>query len=623
MHTSNVFCFLFLVAAAASECEADSSCAGEKDTMVLLQSSATATASSQEEKQEADVPEEEDYEKPEDDDLEEEDEEKAAKHNALIESIADLEDDNDLNVAIDARGLLSQGSSPPKAIAVRMGFNGGGYGMKPLRAQQAKFYTTADCTGPVVTGTTIGTSRVWKTHNTCDEQAFPGCAADQQKPMEDGVDKNGWTGWQTNFCIKGCANNEMFLGYKFDKPVQILSFTDGVEKMPNLDGGGILNIQRALEWAGTDTVWETVASYEGGSFRRRWGTSGSVGPHRRRERGQSPRDRSESGDKMCKLFSTKQATFTLETGKWCGEPKTKPFKIESGGNEECRERCVYDANCHSYELVYGHSVSHHDCKKNKRDGPEDGVCQSTQGLCIIRTTDDCEHQDPPIEPIEKGADYYRYFKNSKAGVHTEKCLTHDGDEDDKTCYTKCAPGFYESGRGEGEKAKCVECQGGTSRRRNYECAPCRPGHVSKDESDECQLLQDMCDPEDCGPCATCMQGIESKLDNCVTKPIAEGGCYNPGTTWCSEAQDALMQCQSKSSGCWYRLLCRDPRICDQWKSVFCGPQNRTNLDGSQGESLWTKPEDLLLLARANLSVDVSLKDDSPSLDESLSGKRGC
>jgi len=175
-----------------------------------------------------------------------------------------------------------------------------------------------------------------------------------------------------------------------------------------------------------------------------------------------------------------------------------------------------------------------------------------------------------------------------------------------TCVEDCPPGFLE-----GKDGVCRRCYGLTSRRRAKKCHPCAAGHVSRSDSDTCQNVQDTCDKEQCGPCKDCLDLLGPTITGCAQQ--SNNNCYDPGNSWCAGAQEGLMRCQSKSLGCFYKLVCQAKCVCSSWKNIFCG--GRTGNEECPAS---------MLIQNASQTAPRSLSDDAPaSLEESLAGKRSC
>merc|ERR1719316_2504122 len=47
-------------------------------------------------------------------------------------------------------------------------------------------------------------------------------------------------------------------------------------------------------------------------------------------------------------------------------------------------------------------------------------------------------------------------------------------------------------------------------------------------------------------------------------------CYAPGRVWCHRLQRKMNQCQSLSLGCYFKIMCHNPCVCETWKHVNCG-----------------------------------------------------
>lgn len=126
-------------------------------------------------------------------------------------------------------------------------------------------------------------------------------------------------------------------------------------------------------------------------------------------------------------------------------------------------------------------------------------------------------------------------------------------------------------------------------------------------------MQATCSEDACDACGECMMKSSSKIAKCIAKQKEEKGkdCYNPGTTWCPGGMQALWKCQTKSRGCWYKLLCSTKGICKEWKDVWCG--------GATAEK--PLPASFLQTESAVNSSKLSSFTEEKSLDEALSGKR--
>jgi len=195
---------------------------------------------------------------------------------------------------------------------------------------------------------------------------------------------------------------------------------------------------------------------------------------------------------------------------------------------------------------------------------------------------------------------------------------------------ECPPGYISEVQNNMGGGVCTVCRGWSTRRRTSPssepdvCFGCPPGRISKSGSDDCQLMQ-YCPFEQCNPCKDCIEGLAPTLATCV-----QGNeCYHPGTTWCSGATEGMMQCQAKSLGCTYKLMCQAACVCSSWKNVFCGGVTDNK----------PCPSALLLIANASTQAEkLKLAADyreartrsrntsdagGASLDDSLSGKRSC
>lgn len=144
------------------------------------------------------------------------------------------------------------------------------------------------------------------------------------------------------------------------------------------------------------------------------------------------------------------------------------------------------------------------------------------------------------------------------------------------CLEECPPGFTQDVNSLGH-CKCTRCQGEANRTDNT-CTACSGGHISKPDSDGCQNIQDTCTHNQCRPCADCMDGVSKTLKQCMQS--SGTSCLDPGGSWCAGTMEKLMQCQSLSFGCYYKLLCSSACVCSTWKDIFCG--NVTGNEGNQG-----------------------------------------
>lgn len=192
----------------------------------------------------------------------------------------------------------------------------------------------------------------------------------------------------------------------------------------------------------------------------------------------------------------------------------------------------------------------------------------------------------------------------------EKCTAHQFSLDVpgrvSQCVEECPPGYLDGA------GVCKRCYGTTDRRRATTCRPCKGGHVSKMDSDRCQNLQDTCNQEQCGPCKECIKLLSPTITKCAKESATK--CYDPGNSWCAGAQEGLMRCQSKSMGCFYKLVCQADCVCSSWKKIFCG--------GKEGQESCNRFSGLI----QNESFPGKQQDgadSSVSLEESLAGKRTC
>jgi hypothetical protein len=147
------------------------------------------------------------------------------------------------------------------------------------------------------------------------------------------------------------------------------------------------------------------------------------------------------------------------------------------------------------------------------------------------------------------------------------------------CADECSEGYVKDGAGD-EGRICKACQGESRRRDSGRstCEACDKGEISQTAKDECTNIQNLCRPTGCRACQECMVPLKSNLQQC---PIArQEGCYHPGTMWCGQLTEALFACQhnqGSSYPCFYQLLCREPTVCEAWKSEFCGGQTSPRL----------------------------------------------
>merc|ERR1719487_2039733 len=72
-----------------------------------------------------------------------------------------------------------------------------------------------------------------------------------------------------------------------------------------------------------------------------------------------------------------------------------------------------------------------------------------------------------------------------------------------------------------------------------------------------------------------MKAVEEPWKDCALEHDPGAQCVNPGSTWCGDVVATLVQCQSLSFGCFYKLQCQNPCICEEWKNVHCGGQFAT------------------------------------------------
>ena len=183
-----------------------------------------------------------------------------------------------------------------------------------------------------------------------------------------------------------------------------------------------------------------------------------------------------------------------------------------------------------------------------------------------------------------------------------------------SCVETCPPGYINvdtattSGVG-----KCEVCQGKVHTKTS--CSPCPNGHISLENSDECQNLQDTCQPSQCEACAGCIEQVAPQIAACST--VSSGNCYHPGTMWCT-AYEELVKCQSSGLGCWFKLLCQSECVCDEWKAVFCGGDTDNQPCSSSLMQMVSPARNDS--SRAQMSEG---QVETESLEESLTFKRSC
>jgi hypothetical protein len=47
--------------------------------------------------------------------------------------------------------------------------------------------------------------------------------------------------------------------------------------------------------------------------------------------------------------------------------------------------------------------------------------------------------------------------------------------------------------------------------------------------------------------------------------------------WCQDWTYTLVNCEGTSIGCYYKILCHHPCVCDSWKDVPCGGKTSGNM----------------------------------------------
>jgi len=112
-------------------------------------------------------------------------------------------------------------------------------------------------------------------------------------------------------------------------------------------------------------------------------------------------------------------------------------------------------------------------------------------------------------------------------------------------------------------------------------------------------LDDTCTESQCEACSKCMEDAVSSLERCWEDKPPDGGCINFDTlgylqflkahvqtaamiTWCPAFLDSIVSSScfsSYSKGCYLKLLCHSPKMCQEWTMAHC------DLEGNTADSL--------------------------------------
>jgi len=195
-----------------------------------------------------------------------------------------------------------------------------------------------------------------------------------------------------------------------------------------------------------------------------------------------------------------------------------------------------------------------------------------------------------------------------------------------SCVPFCPPGEYEDISGSGV---CSTCDGEVTRTNEVStCGACPNGHINYEGHDQCQNIQDMCSPAQCHKCEACLEKASPKVKQCLEQHGQQRDCVNFDEVWCHKFWGTLFDCEGYSVGCFFKLMCHNPCVCPEWKTVRCGGDT----SGSPTECSATMLQALLegnasqrsapaLISRNESADEVS--EEAASLDQSLSGKRTC
>lgn len=143
-----------------------------------------------------------------------------------------------------------------------------------------------------------------------------------------------------------------------------------------------------------------------------------------------------------------------------------------------------------------------------------------------------------------------------------KTLTSSGD-----CLDHCPAGQYTSAEND---YVCTDCNGVSRRRRANICTGCPPGNVNNPGFDNCQNIQETCDHGSCEACADCITQATPHLQSCLAEQGLSVTCLDFRDIWCHTFESTMMNCEASSTGCYYKIMCHSPCICDGWKTVRCG-----------------------------------------------------